>query len=159
MTRFFALLLVVLMLGSFVTVAFANDSPVGSKEHTIDVTHEYPSGNENEPTVTAGDNDTYTLTAKEKDGYVFTGFEFDGVEGKDYEIVSKDGNTWVIKAKSDLKIRVHYRGNAPVTKPSEKPVDNKPTSPKTGDNTAVIFAMMLVAMCGVAVAAKKLSHN
>ena len=157
MRKIFALMLAVLMLASFATVAFAQDSPTGEKKHDVDIIHEYPTGSEDMPTITVGDDDTITVSAKEKDGFTFDSFVIEG----DYEVVKKNGNTWVIRAKSDLKIHVRYSGksSSTPTKPAVKPVDNKPTSPKTGDNTAMVVVMMLVAMGGIALASKKLSRN
>ena len=159
MRRIFALLLAVLMFASFATVAFAADSPVATKEYKITVTHEF--GTPETVVAAVKDGNEYTLTAKEKEGYKFVGFEIEQPESS-YEIVSKNGNTMVIRAKADLTVHAKYEAVAaakPAATTGAKPVDGKATSPKTGDNTAMVVVMMLVAMCGVVVASKKLVRN
>lgn len=135
-------------------MAFGNNSPTGEKEHKISVTYEFETP---EPAVivTVKDGSEYTLTPVAKDGYEFDRYVIEQTEGTDYEVISKNGSTWKILAKADLTIRVYYKG----VKSTPKPVDNTPVSPKTGDNTLMIAGIMLLGLCGVVLASKKLVRN
>lgn len=149
MRKVFALLLTVLLLGSLATMVFASDddpSAVAVPKFTIEIHFDFETPVVE--TVVVEDGTEYTLTPKEKDGYEFEGYEISG----EYEIKSKDGNTWVIIPKSDLVIHVKYKG---VT-PEPKPEDDKPVSPRTGVNTVLFAAMILVGLFGVVVATRKL---
>ena len=90
----------------------------------------------------------YILKPRDKDGYIFDHYEIEGT----YENISKDGNTWTIVAHSSLTIHVMYKGVTP--KPN--PHDNKPVSPSTGVNMVLYSVMIVLGLCGIAFATRKL---
>jgi len=152
MRKLAALLLVVLLLGSLATVAFAEDDPSKTidPKYKVEIIYDFEVP-EDGGTYTVKENEEFVFSPKEKDGYTFDRYEIEG----EYELVSKDGNTWTIIPKSDLIIHVKYKG---VT-PEPKPTDDKPVSPGTGVNTVLIAAVILVGLCGVVLAGKKLAKN
>ncbi|MBR6414098.1 MAG: hypothetical protein IKS21_05745 [Oscillospiraceae bacterium] len=170
MRKALALLMAVLLLGSLATAVFANNSPTnnpsptGTPEIIVEIYYHYdPQNPEYGGTVVLHEGDEYIITPKEKDGYEYTHYEFEG----EYEVVSKDGSTWVIRPLTDLVIHVFYKGGNEIPSDSSgsstptKPTghDPNPDSPPTGDNTAMILVIMLVGLCGVVLAIRKIIRN
>ena len=147
MRKVIALLLTVLLLGSLATAVFAAPSVVAPVEFEIEIILDLDPP-EDGGKVTVKEGEEYVLTPPEKEGYEFDKYVIEG----EYEIVKKDGDKWTIIPKSDLVIHVKYKG----VEPKPVPHDDKPVSPSTGDNSLFLGILMVVGLCGVVLATRKL---
>lgn len=150
MRKLICVLLAVLMMAGFATVAFATDVPSPTEptiQHLVEVIYHidppYSAG-----TVRLDDGEVYQFTAREFEGLEFDRFEIEG----EYVIEYENGTTIWVRPLSDIVIHVYFKD----VPPQDDPHDHGPDSPHTADNTVWILAVMALGLFGAFVAGKKL---
>lgn len=159
MKRIISVALVLLMVFAFATAVTAatDDSPTGKEYYKITVKTEGDGSATSDKNRVEVENvdDIVTLRAVSEGG-TFINWVIDG----DYDPITGDVNsdTFVIRAKSDITATAVFEGGATeVVKPTSAPNTGN-TSPKTGDPTFLVIALMLAALGMGAFAVKKIKE-
>ncbi len=162
MKKFFALLLVTLLLVSFSVTAFAAKSPVADDVFNVTIIN----GANAKPNVSKNDGTKDITVEADKDKGDFDEwviYKADGktlaVEGVDYKIVkgSLTAEKLVIRPLKGIIICGNYDGvtTKPIVVKPDEEKDDSNKAPQTSDNLATALSVVMIAALGVAVVAKK----
>ena len=181
MKRILAIALAILMLAGLATVAFADDattetqdpnglSAVGNVKYLVEVNLDLAGSIKLQERAEVNDGESYTIVAPDVAGYTFVKIIVDG----EFEEASRQTKEYTSKSVTitptgDVNVIIEYVKNATNNGPAQPadlggdnaaapagPVDNSNTSPDTGVNFALIALVMMMSVCGIAVATKKL---